>query len=154
VDNCNVKFNQNSRSVVKFSNNFETDSDRVIYVEYQSDITFDDNSTVTFTYNEITFGELVHSYINSKIMVKGNSTIIFNDLLPKWCANTCVQYNGQNDVVKIDITGIALCSNQKAFMCLIETCNCNKLEDILTNLKITDQLILKIVRWSYLQLLG
>jgi len=129
VDNCTTKLNENS--VVMFNNNNAKDSDRIIYAEYRSDITFDDNSTVTFTISKITFGELIHSYINSKIIVKGNSTIIFNDLLPKWCANTCVQYNGQNDVVKIDINGIVLCSNQKAFMCISENCHCNKLEEVL-----------------------
>ena len=72
----------------------------------------------------------IYSYINSKIMVKGNSTIIFNDLLSKWCADTCVQYTGQNDVVTIDITGTVLCSNQKAFLCLSGKFHCNKLEDI------------------------
>ena len=67
-------------------------------------------------------------------MVKGNSELIFNDILPKCCANTCVQYNGQNDVM-IDNTGTVLWSNQKAFLCLSEKCYCNKLEDILANLK-------------------
>jgi len=108
---------------------------KLYYAEDQSDITFDDNSTVTFTIKKVTFGVSFYSYINSKIMVKGNSTILFIDLLPKWCADTCVQYTGQNDVVIIDITGTVLCSNQKAFLYLSEKCHCNKLEDILTNLK-------------------
>jgi len=119
--------------MVKFINNIATDSDRAVYAEDHSDITFDDNSTVTFTNNKVTFGASVYSYDNSKIIVKGNSTVIFNDLLSKWCANTCVPYTGQNDVVTIDITGTVWCSDQKAFMCLSEKCHCNKLEDILAN---------------------
>jgi len=114
LDNCNIKSNDNS--VVKFSNNIATDSDGAIYAEDQSDITFDDNSTVTFTIKKSTFSVSVYSYNNSKIMVKGNSTIIFNDLLPKlWCANTCLPYTVQNDVMTIDSTGTVLCSDQKAF---------------------------------------
>jgi len=35
----------------------------------------------------------------------------------------------------IDLTGTVLCNDQKAFLCLSEKCLCNKLEDILANLK-------------------
>jgi len=130
---CDIKYVENC--MVKFINNIATDSDRAVYAEDQSDITFDDNSTVTFTNNKVAFGASVYSYRNSKIIVKGNSTIIFNDLFAKWCANTCVKYTDQNDVITIDGTGTVWCSDQKAFICLSEKCHCNKLEDILADTK-------------------
>jgi len=145
--NCDIIFKENS--TVKFINNIASDSERAVYAEDYSDITFDDNSTVTFTNDKVTFGTSVYSYGNSKIMVKGKSVVMFNNLLPKWCNNVCLPYTGQGDVITIDSTGIISCSNRSAFICLIEKCHCNHFSSyfiyhhpLITN---TDRLVLSSV---------
>ena len=123
-------------------------------------ITFDDKSTVTFTDNKATCGatgSTVYSNGNSKVIAKENPTIIFNGQLANWCANACLQYTGQGDIVTIDNTGTVWCSSYEAFICVTKKCQCNKLEDMLVSLKdravinITDTVILSsIISFNYL----
>ena len=88
--------------------------------KHHSDITFDDNSKITFTGNKARNGTTVYSIEDSKIIAKGNSSVVFNDLSAKWCNNTCLPkqpYTDQTDVVVIDGSGFVRCSNPKAFIC-------------------------------------
>ena len=121
-------------STVLFRNNIAEYGGAVFASDYsQIDIIFSDNSAVTFANNKATLGETVIS--GSKVIAIGNSTVTFNDLSPKWCNNTCLSYTGQDDVVTIDSNGIVWCSDQEAFICLSMKCYCNKLDDLLGNLK-------------------
>ena len=55
---------------------------------------------------------------------------MFNDVLAKWCTNTCLPYTGQGTVT-IGSNGIVSCSDQKAFACQSENCKCNNLGQFL-----------------------
>ena len=124
-----------------FSNNTAKDYGGALYTvaeynEYKSAIIYRNISTVTFTHNSAPVGETVYCGNNSNVTTKGNSTIIFNDVLPKWCTNMlCTPYTGQGTVT-IDSNGIVLCSDQRAFACLSENCNCKSLGDLLQGLTI------------------
>ena len=140
-------------SIVVFRNNIATYGGAVFGRDH-SVIIFSDNSAVTFTNNKATFSTTVFS---SKIMANGNSTVIFNDLLAKWCNNTCLPYTRQSDIVTIDSNGIVWCSDQKSFICLSKKCYCNELEDFFDDLKnntlvnITDTMTLStVVELKYL----
>ena len=120
-------------STVVFRNNIAEYGGAVFARGYSDhDIIFSDNSAVTFTNNKATFGATVFS---SKIMANGNSTVIFNDLLAKWCNNACLPYTGRDDVVTIDSNGIVWCSDQKSFTCLSKKCYCNELENLFDGLE-------------------
>ena len=129
-----------------FSNNIAKEYGGAI-AEDISEIIFCNNSTVTFTNNNAPFGETVYCGSNSNVTSKGNSTVIFNDVIPKWCTNICLPYTGQG-LVKIDSNGIVMCSDQKAFSCLTKSCNCKSLEHLLDGLhsnvvvNLTDKAIL------------
>ena len=73
-------------------------------------MTFDNNSAVFFKNNIASNGATIFSIHNSKMIVKGNSSIVFNDLSVKWCNKT---YPGESDAVTIDTNGIVWCKNQK-----------------------------------------
>ena len=118
-------------SAVVFRNNI-AEYGGAVFIGDQSDVIFSDNSTVKFGNNNATFGATVFS--NSKIVVIGNSTIIFNDHSAQWCNNTCLPYSGQGDVVTIDSNGVVWCSDQKAFICSSKKCYCNNLENLLDGL--------------------
>ena len=143
-------------SATVFSNNIAKDYGGAITAEEESDIIFCNNSTVTFTHNNAPFGETVYCGNNSIVTSKGNSTVIFNDVIAKWCTNMrCLPYTGQG-VVIIDSNGIVWCSDQKAFTCLSENCNCKILQHLLDNLqygasnvvvKLADRAILSSVVW-------
>ena len=119
-------------SAVVFRNNIAENGGAVFAIDH-SDIIFSDNSTVTFTDNDV--AATVFSNTDSKIIAVGNSTVIFNDLTAKWCNNTCLPYTaGEGNVVTIDSNGIVWCSDPKAFICLSKKCYCKKLEDLLDGL--------------------
>ena len=99
--------------------------------EIQSIITFSNNFKVSFTKNKAMFGETAYSNGYSKVITKGNSTVIFDDISARWCSNTCLPYTGQSSTVTIDSNGIVWCSNQELFVCLSINCYCKNLEDIL-----------------------
>ena len=124
----NISFSE--YSTIIFINNI-ADYGGAVFAELNSDITFSDNSITLFTTNRATFGATVYSYGNSKIMTRDNSTATFDDHSTKWCANACLPYTGQSDVVTIDGDGIVWCANQKAFVCLSIKCDCKNLEDSL-----------------------
>ena len=106
------------------------------YNEYKSAIIYRNIATITFTHNSAPVGETVYCGNNSNVTTKGNSTVIFNNVLPKWCTNMlCTPYTGQGTVT-IDSNGIVLCSDQRAFACLSENCNCKSLGDLLQGLTI------------------
>ena len=96
------------------------------------------------------FSATILCFRNSKIIVKGNSSIIFKDCLVKWCADACLPYPGEIDAVMIDVNGIVWCSNQKAFNCLSDKCynNCKDLKKKLGTVKnnkvvnITDNVVI------------
>ena len=144
-------------STVEFRNNV-AEYGGAVYAD-QSDIIFSDYSTVTFTNNSAAFGATTFSNANSKITVTGNSTVILNDRLAKWCNNTCLPYTGQGDVT-IDSNGIVWCSDQKVFVCESKECDCDKLEDLLngnTLVNITNTVTLSSVitlRNRYISIIG
>ena len=131
IDNF-ISFEEFSATV--FSNNIAKDYGGAITAE-ESEIIFCNNSTVTFTHNNAPFGETVYCSRNSNVTTKGNSTVIFNNVIPKWCTNmTCLPYTGQG-AVTIDNNGIVMCSDQKAFSCLSENCSCKSLQHLLDGLQ-------------------
>ena len=133
INNANNKISFEGFSAVAFRNNIAEYGGAM----FHSDIIFSDNVTVKFTNNKATFGSTTFSNTGgiSKVMVIGNSTVIFNDVTVKWCNNTCLPHTSQDDVITIDSNGIVWCSDQRAFICLSKNCYCNKLEDLLGGLK-------------------
>ena len=117
-------------STTVFSNNIAKDYGGAITIEEESEIIFCNNSTLIFTHNNALFGEAVYCGSNSNVASKGNSTVIFNNVLAKWCTNVCLPYTGHG-AVRIDSNGIVMCSDQKAFACLSENCNCKNLQHLL-----------------------
>ena len=117
-------------SATVFSNNIAKDYGGAITAEQESEIIFCNNSTVRFTHNNAAFGETIYCDSTSIVTYKGNSTVIFNDVVAKWCTNMCLPYAGQG-AVTIDSNGIVTCSDQKAFACLSENCNCRSLQHLL-----------------------
>ena len=102
-----------------------------------ADITFDDNSTVTFNNNNATFGATAFANSNCKVIVKGHSSVLFNDLTPKWCDQICLPYAEQGDALTIDSEGIVWCREQIAFRYLSNKCkqlNYNDFQDNLVNI--------------------
>ena len=118
-------------SATVFTNNIAKDYGRAITTEEESEIIFCSSSTITFTHNNAPFSETVYCGGKSKVTSKENSTVIFNYVIAKWCTNMrCISYTGQ-DAVIIDSNGVVLCSDQKAFACLSENCNCKSLQHLL-----------------------
>ena len=151
IDNNFISFEGLSTTV--FSNNIAKDYGGALLAEDKVEIIFSNNSTATFANNKAPVGETIYCGSNSKVTTKENSTVIFNDVLAKWCTNTCLPYTGQGTVT-IDINGIVMCSDQKAFECLSENCKCNDLGQLLdgvgsnTVVNIADKAILS----SYVEL--
>jgi len=73
--NCNVTFYGNTKVI--FSDNIAQDGGGVVYSEGYSEISYDINSTVTFSGNEARIGGAVHSTSHSLISVKGNTVVIY-----------------------------------------------------------------------------
>ena len=116
--------------LIMFINNIAKDYGGAI-AEDIPEIIFCNNSTITFTHNNAPFGETVYCGSNTIVTSKDNSTVIFNDVIAKWCTNMrCLPYTGQG-AVTIDSNGIVMCSDQKAFTCLSENCNCKSLKHLL-----------------------
>ena len=152
IDNNFISFEGLSTTV--FSNNIAKDYGGALLAEDKVEIIFNNNSTVTFANNNAPVGETVYCGINSKVTTKENFAVIFNDVLAKWCTDTCLPYTGQGTVT-IDSNGLVWCSDQKAFACQSENCKCNNLGQLLhgvrnnTVVNIADKAILS----SYVQLL-
>ena len=117
-------------STTVFSNNIAKDYGGALLAEDKVAIIFSNNSTVTFANNNALVGETVYCGINSKVTTKENSTVIFHDVLAKWCTDTCLPYTGQGTVT-IDSNGLVWCRDQKAFACQSENCKCNNLGQLL-----------------------
>ena len=150
-NNSHIKFNNNTAtrggaiysinsfisfegfSATVFSNNIAKDYGGALIAEDESEITFCNNSKVTFTHNSAPFSATVYCGRNCHVTTKDNSTVTFNNVLAKWCTNTCTPYIGEG-AVTIDSNGIVRCSDQKAFECLSENYNCKNLEHLLHNL--------------------
>ena len=128
IDNNFISFEGFSNTV--FSNNIAKDYGGALLAEDKVEIIFSNNSTVTFANNNAPVGETVYCVSNSNVTTKENSTVMFNDVLAKWCTNTCLPYTGQGTVT-IDSNGLVWCSDQKAFACLSENCKCNNLGQFL-----------------------
>ena len=122
----NTYFEGHSHTV--FKNNVVDNGAVVLHI--YSNITFGDDSKVMFINNNAKVGATVFCTVDSKIIMKGNPIVRFNDYSAKWCNNTCIPYTDK-EVITIDGDGIVWCYDHRAFVCLSEKCNCNKLEDIL-----------------------
>ena len=135
-------------STTVFSNNIASHHGAAVYARSNSDITFDDSSVITFTNNKATDGTTVYSDGYSKIMARGDSNVVFNDISAKWCNNVCLPYTGTNqDIIAIDSNGIILCSHQEGLICQLNNrkCNCNKFSKDFRNnsvINITDTVVL------------
>ena len=152
IDNNFISFEGFSTTL--FSNNIAKDYGGALLAEDKVEIIFSNNSTVTFTNNNAPVGETVDCGSNSKVTTNESPTVIFNDVLAKWCTNTCLPYTGQGTVT-IDSNGLVWCSDQKAFACLSKNCKCNDLGQLLdgvgsnTVVNIADKAILS----SYVELI-
>ena len=102
---------------------------------HYSQIIFNDSSKMIFSHDEATFNSIIFTSDHSKIVISGNFTAVFNDILARWCNNTCLPYTGQNDVVRINSDGIVWCTDRKSFICASEKCYCKKLEELLMGFK-------------------
>ena len=116
-------------SITEFNNNAAYYGGGALFTNDRSDINFCDDSTANFTNNKARYGAVFFSYTHSKIMATGNFTVIFNDVIPKWCNNMCLRYP-RHDVVVIENNGHIWCNNRKIFTCLTKHCYCKKLENL------------------------
>ena len=127
----NISFE--GRSVTSFSNNIADYggalSGGAKFAADNSSINFCDNSVVNFTNNKATFGAIVFSEKHSRIILIENSTVIYNNMIPRWCNNICLLYPSDDDVVMIESNGKVWCSDNNGFICLTKHCHCKKLED-------------------------
>ena len=122
-----TSFKEDSTTV--FSNNIAAHHGAAVCAKIHSDITFDNNSQITFTNNKATDGTTIYSVINSKIITKGDSSVVFNDVSAKWCNNKCSHhYYSEPNVITIDSSGIVQCSYQEGFICRKDICQCNEFE--------------------------
>ena len=128
--NSIISFKGNSTT--EFSNNIAFKYGAVVYALSDCDIAFDGYSKVTLTDNKATNGAIVYSYINSKIMARGDSRAIFNNIPAKWCSNVCLPYTGDG-AVTIDGNGIVRCGYQEGFTCQMKKCYCKEFERNLNN---------------------
>ena len=132
------------KSTTLFSNNIAFNYGAVVYALSDCNIAFDGNSKVVLTNNKAPDGTIIFSYVNSKIMARGDSRVTFNAIPDKWCNNVCLPYTGNGDVT-IDGNGMVRCSYQGAFTCQMKKCYCNEFERNFDNdslIVIKDTLIL------------
>ena len=133
-NNAYIYFEGNSTTM--FSNNTADETGRAVFATYKCRMIFDNNSAVFFTSNTAAFDATILYNYNSKIIVKGNSSFIFNDLPAQWCINTCLKYPGEeSDAVTIDSSGMVWCSNQQTFTCHSDKCHCKNLEDTMVSVR-------------------
>ena len=101
------------------------------------DIIFHDNSTVMLTNNRARVHGTVYSY--ASIMVIGNSTIMLNGHLARWCNKRCLPIKYYRwPFIKIESNGDIWCGHeiQESFICLSKKhCHCKELEDLLNDLQ-------------------
>ena len=141
-----TSFKEHSTTV--FSNNIAARHGAAVASAFDSEITFDDKSVIMFTNNKATDNTTVYSGFNSKIMARGDSSVVFNDVSAKWCNNVCLQYTGNYpDIIAIDSNGIILCSHPEGFICQLNNrkCNCSEFNRYFRNnsvINITDTVIL------------
>ena len=145
-------------STVVFSDSTSAKCDKALYFDYKSYITCKGNST-NVSYNTADYGGVllknntdtmsttVFCFHNSKIIFKGHSNVVFNEVSAKWCTNACLPYPTADTII-IDSNGRVWCSNAKAFSCLSDKCYCKdlskKFEDVKNNqvVNITDEVAL------------
>ena len=142
-----TSFKQNSSTV--FNHNTTPGYGAAVFATSHSDITFDDNSVITFTNNKATDNTTVYSEFESKIMVRGDPSVIFNYVSAKWCNNLCLPYTSNNylGTIAIDSNGIIMCNHQEGFICQLNKrkCNCSEFNRDFRNnsvINITDKVIL------------
>ena len=162
-ENCTTEFSNNvadfggailstENSLISFEGHstteFSNNTNGAILANNQCGMTFDNNSVVFFSSNTAAFDTTILYNYNSKIIVKGNSSVIFNNLPAQWCFNACLKHPGkESDSISIDSNGIVWCGNQKAFICQSNKCHCKNLEDALANathnklVNITDEVV-------------
>ena len=120
-------------SAVVFTNNTADYEGGAIYISAASGyIIFRDDSTVMFTNNS---NVAFYSYNHLTIMVIGNSTLMFNYCLAKWCNKRCTNYGY---IFRIGSNGELWCPHyhQESFTCLSKNhCNCKELEGLLDGLQ-------------------
>ena len=146
-------------SAIVFSNSISAKCDRVLDIDYKSYVICKGNFTKG-SYNAASYGETtllknntettstaIFCLHNSKIIFKGHSNVVFNEVSAKWCMNACLPYPTADTVI-IDNSGIIWCSNVKAFNCLSDECYCKDLSKKFENVKnnqvvnITDEVVL------------
>ena len=132
-NNSYIYFEETSTTI--FSNN-AADKGGAVLAEDHCNMIFDCSSIILFENNTAAYAATIFCFHDSKIIVKqGHSSILFNNILAKWCANVCLPYPGETDAVIIDSNGLVWCNNLKAFNCLSDKCKCKDLENILGCIK-------------------
>ena len=144
-DNSTTRFSNNKAAtggaiMIRYTKIYFKDSSTIVFInntaEYGgviysiSDILFKDNSTTEFSNNNADHGEAIIT--KAKIISSGNFSAVFNDQPAKWCANTCLPYTGQGEVV-INSNGVAWCSDQSSFICEGRNCYCTDIGNALGN---------------------
>ena len=133
-DNVYLSFEGNSTT--KFSNNTADRTGGAVFAINKCRMTFDNNSVVFFASNTAAFDTTILFNFNSKIIIKGDPSFIFNDLPEQWCFDTCLKYpDEESDAITIDSSGMVWCSNQQTFTCLSDKCHCKNLEDTMVSVK-------------------
>ena len=137
VGRSHVSFEDSSATV--FTNNTAADYGGAIAIGgIACNITFRDDSTVMFTNNSARLDATVHSSNRLTIMVIGNSTVLLNNHLAKWCNKRCLQITNYNQAFRIGSNGEVWCLHyhQESFTCLSKNhCNCKELEGLLDGLQ-------------------
>ena len=90
----NIHFKGTSTTV--FNNNTASDLGGAIYPYDNSNIYFEENSIVQFTYNSAEFGGAVYSKLFSNIYFEGNSTTIFHNNTVSGYGGAICLYNNSN----------------------------------------------------------
>ena len=127
-----IDFREHSTTI--FSNN-TADKCGAILVDDRCRIMFDCNSSVLFENNTAAVGETMFCIHDSNILVKDYASIIFNNVLAKWCVNVSLPYPGETDAIMIDNNGLVWCNNLQAFNCLSDKFYCKALENKLGGIK-------------------
>ena len=103
-----ITFQGNSH--VRFTNNIALQNGGVLFCSSQCNISFTEDSTVTFSHNEAAQGGVIHIQFNSAIKFQGNSTISFTE--NKAIENGGVIHSYINSFIEFDdYTTVLLQSN-------------------------------------------
>ena len=141
--NCHINFEETS--IIVFNNNTASNSGGAILADNQCEMTFNNNSALFFTNNTAALGATIFSKRDSKTVVRDHSSVVFNNLSAKWCADICLPYPEESDAIAIDTDGAVWCNKQKAFTCVSDKCHCTSLEEILHNVSVKYNQVINII---------